>query len=240
MVYTKLWLDVKTRFLWCSTLFVASALLLLCVYPELRGMMQAITFVASQERGQPVVMDFTAYVDRGWFRDQLLAAMAICLSLGGVFTELRSRTVYITLAFPVSRRRWILSQTVFTACLVGALSLVGGIVLAGASPLFAQSYPLAHALRGSLFLWLSALSWIALTIAAGCLTGDRMKAGLLMFALLLVTDTLDQLPGTRMWMPESFIQTIPAPVHWQPIFLALAVCAASLIYAVKRFERRDT
>jgi len=53
MVYTKLWPDARTRFFWCSTLFVASALLLLCVYPHLREMMQAVTFVAPQEKGQP-------------------------------------------------------------------------------------------------------------------------------------------------------------------------------------------
>ncbi len=180
MILWKTWFDLRYRFLVCIGIFLAIVILHIAIFPYLKELtadwvpdMSGTEMLAASR----LMQDYVIYNDVRWFQEiERLGLFAIILSLGGVLTEARTRSIFITLSLPVSRRKWLLAQFGTVAAALLAMSLMGAILLSAGGALIGQHYSMNRALLGSLLLTVCVIPWIGLTLLTTTITGDRSSA----------------------------------------------------------------
>lgn len=92
--------------------------------------------------------------------------VAVILSLGGVLTERRARTIFLTLSFPVPRRKWLLMQACLVFVNLLAFSVIASIVFFTGGLIFKEQFSLGHAVAAALILVAVTGPWIGVTLFA--------------------------------------------------------------------------
>jgi hypothetical protein len=244
MVLRKIWLDLHQRFLICIAIFLAIVFLHIGIFPYLKGYTPTwLPEMSDQDMGyvSRMVQDYAFYSDLRWFQEiQRLALFAIVLSLGGVLTEAKTRSILISLSLPVSRRKWLTFQAGVVAVIVLSVSLLASILLSVGGSVVGQSYSLGHSLWGGILLTVCVLPWVGITLLATAITGDHLKAVLIALGLLTVASFLNRIPGLDPWLPATLMNSIYGEsFYWKPLLTILVVTSITLFLAIRRFEKTD-
>lgn len=244
MVLWKIWFDLRQRFLFCIAIFLAIVFLHIGIFPYLNSYTPAwLPEMSDQDLGylSRMVQDYSFYTDLRWFQEiQRLALFAIVLSLGGVLTETRTRSILLTLSLPVSRGKWLAFQAAIVAIILLSVSLLASILLSVGGSVVGQSYSLPHSLWGGILLAVCVLPWIGITLLATAITGDQLKAVLIVLGLLTMTSFLNHVPGLNPWLPATFMNSIYGEsFYWKPLLTILVVISMSVFLAIRKFEKTD-
>ena len=244
MVLWKIWFDLRQRFLFCIAIFLGIAFLHIGIFPYLKSYSPAwLPEMSDQNLGylSQMVQDYSFYTDFRWFQDfQRLALFAIVLSLGGILTEARTRSILLTLSLPVSRGKWLAIQATVVAILLMSTSLLASILLSVGGSFVGQSYSLPHSLWGGILLAICVVPWIGITMLATAITGDHFKAILISLGLLTVASFLNHVPGLNPWLPGTLMNSIYGEsFYWKPLLTILLVTSMSLFLAIRKFEKTD-
>jgi ABC-type transport system involved in multi-copper enzyme maturation permease subunit len=244
MVYWKIWSEVRKRFYICLGISTFIVLFLIMLFPLSSLFLNYIKENVTSEELillQKYTGDYRLFMDEGWFHEiGFVALFAIVFSLGGIMTEVRSRSIFVTLSLPVSRRRWILSQSLISALLVLGITASACVLVLTGGLFLGRPYPLPYALGGTLLLTAGALPWIGITLWITSLTQDRLKAAVCTVALWFLTEPLKTFSSFAEWMPQSILNLLqPLPFPWQASLSLLILSSGTLLAAVKHFDRRD-
>jgi ABC-type transport system involved in multi-copper enzyme maturation permease subunit len=155
-------------------------------------------------------------------------------------TEKNTRSIFVTLSLPVTRRKWILSQWLFAALLSLVLATMAGILILLGGLVFGKTYPLSQAIWGTLLLTFVALPWISLTLAMTSILQDKLKTVLTVAAIAFVVSILKIFESTQKWLPFALLDSLENEVFpWRSISVILLVTLGGLYFAIRRFETRD-
>jgi len=244
MILWKIWFDLRVRFFFCLAFLILSVLLMILLFPFLGSFLPWVkSDVPPQEwaRMKPYISSYRLFMEEKWFGEvQFIGGFAVILSLGGVMTERRPRSIYFTLSLPVLRRKWIFYHAGLALALVLSLCCVASIFILLGSRVFGETYPVMHAAQSTLFLGLLTFPWIGATFAMTSLTQDKAKTALLIFCLWFVTSLLQKLQGIRLWLPQHLVDYFNgAPFPWQSLLVILVVGIGGILFAIQRFEKQD-
>src|SRR5574342_835416 len=131
MIAWKIWHDTRNRFYGSIFFFLAIALVHVCLFPFLKGILKMSEIdVTSIPQVQQMIQSFISYTNFRWFLEiERNVIFGVILSLGGVLAEAKSKTILLTLGFPVRRRNWILVQFGMVMFFLLALSLLASPIL---------------------------------------------------------------------------------------------------------------
>lgn len=244
MVLWKIWFDLRQRFLFCIAIFLGIVFLHIGVFPYLKSYTPAwLPEMSNQDLGylSRMVQDYGFYTDLRWFQEiPRLALFAIVLSLGGVLTEARTRSILLTLSLPVSRRKWLVVQAAVIGLILFSVSLLASILLSIGGSVVGQTYSLPHSLWGGILLAVCVVPWIGITMLATAITGDHLKAVLISLGLLTMASFLNHVSGLNPWLPATLMNSIYGESFYlKPLLTILLVTSISLFLTIRKFEKTD-
>jgi len=247
MVYSKAWRDLRGRFLLC--VFVVSvAVLPQTIISAVRGG-QDVARSPEEEAawseggsGRIVIPDFQTEVQR-WFegREALLVVLAVVLAVGGTMTEANTRTNLLILSLPRSRRRWLQGQAIVVMGMVLALAAWVAVLMAGVGLAFGEPIPWNILAPGIVTVTLGASIWIGPALLGTAMTRESVKAGIVVFTLVLLAAIMDQSAVLKPWYPYRVgrLSVWSDGIPWRALAVALTMAFGGYLGAVRRFERAD-
>src|SRR6185436_11033878 len=111
--------------------------------------------------------------------------------IGGIFSEHRSRAIFLTLALPVKRNSWVLGQAGIAWIGVLLLNAMGALIVTSGGFLAGHTLAPTQALAGLLLNSVAAAPYIAFAVLASAYTGDRAIAGATAILFVAITNKLD-------------------------------------------------
>ncbi len=244
MILWKIWFDLRVRFFLCLSLMILTVLALILFFPltgTLLSWLKPELPAEEWKRLQAYASDYRLFMDEGWFREvQFVAAFAVVFALGGVMTEQKSRTIFLTLSLPVERRRWILYQAGLALFLVMVLSSVASVLIMLGGLVFGHTYPITRAVAGTLLLGLLTFPWVGATLAVTAFIQDKLRTAVLVFSLWFVTGLLEKVRFIRFWLPQHLIDALETgSFPWRSLIIILTIGIGGLFVAIRRFEESD-
>jgi ABC-2 type transport system permease protein len=192
---------------------------------------------------EPTLMDaVTQYVKN---TNQFAILLALLLSMGAVALEKERGTAAMMLVKPLPRWDFLLAK--FAALSLGFLAciLLAGIFAYYYTLFLFEAPDLGAWLVLTLFLWLSAVVYIAITLLFSTLFRSQAAAAglavgvILFFALLGVSPQIARvLPGELVNWGASLFTPQPSPA-WASLGLSLGLIVASLVGAWAAFRRQE-
>ena len=244
MILSKLWFDLRWRFLFCIFFVAFGVMALIFLFPVLRpGLLWLKADISPEDWAviNPLLSSYRLFMDHGWFGEvEKVAGFAIILALGGIMTERSSHTALFSLSLPVSRRKWILYQAAFVFVLVLVMCCMATFMVLVGGWIYGSSYPIGRAIQGTILLALLTIPWIGATFALTSIIQEKLRTAVLIFAIWIVTGVLGRLSDVRVWMPRHLLDYFAgAPFPWQALIVIVVFGIGGLILAIQQFEARD-
>src|SRR4030081_1285093 len=162
MLWYKMWLETRWRFVIGLVLTICSACSVVLVYPEVLKLLPAVPKLdLGGEIGRKIqesaalVRDYRGYVWSQAFEQNIIklwTIFAILLGVGGAFSQ--SPGLLFTLSMPASRNRVLMARAVTGLSELLLLALAPALVFPILSPFIGQSYGIGDALIHSLCMFL--------------------------------------------------------------------------------------
>jgi ABC-type transport system involved in multi-copper enzyme maturation permease subunit len=244
MILWKIWFDLRYRFLICMTILMALVAMHIAIFPYIKEVGADWMSQNAQKQALSKLQtfrDFGNYTDMQWFQNmQRFSLLAIVLSMGGILTERKARSIFVTLTLPVERRQWLLLQAGVVFVILFGMGLLSSILLFTGGIFLHHDYPFGHVIFGSILLTLTAMPWIGITLLVATFTEDQLKTGLLVIGCMILIDGLAYFSSLRPWMPENMTSLmIDNGFPWKALLTIFVVTLGSVWLAVRRFEQTD-
>lgn len=247
MPLLKLWYDLRARALNILVLFFIITAVQVGTFPSLkslaRNQREEVAKLQSPEV-ERFLSDYGYYAEARWLQEaDMLVVVAVLLSIGGVLTEKRLRTIFLTLSFPVPRRKWLLMQAGLVFVILLAFTLIASIVFFIGGLIFKQEFSLGHATAAALILAVVTSPWIGLTLIASSLPPyDRFYTAVTVISCMILINIASMLsPAVNSWVPKTLMTAVAygSANIWKPLCVIFVSAALSLFFAIWRFERMD-
>ena len=227
MLWTKSWLETRSRFLIGVALTLCSAAATVLMYPRVLELLPAVPRNVEGELGRRIresvelARTFGGYIGEEWFRNnlrQLATLFAILLGAAGLF----ARGATFTLSLPFSRQRLIGVRAAVGLGELFVLVLVPSLLVPILAPAIGQSYGLDAALLNGVRVFVAVSVFYAL-------------------ALLLSTIFLDSWRPVLIALAVAFVFSVFRAVsaEWWFLFASGIVAAGLYGGAVANVARRD-
>lgn len=244
MPLLKLWYDLRVRTYLIAALIVGITVVHVVAFPYLKALStQTDASRLETPEIKRFLTDYRSYAEMRWFQDaEILAICAVLLSLGGVLTERRTRTIYLTLSFPIRRYGWLLLQAALVFALLLALTVIASVIFFIGGLMFQGDLSLGQVVGAAFVLVLVASPWIGITVLVSSLTQDRLLAAAIAICALIFINVVELVfPLISMWLPKTLMTAVlyDSASVWKPLLLILVSIVFSLLLAIRRFERMD-
>lgn len=252
MLWYKIWLETRWRFLIGLILLAAVAALIVFTQPEMVSappdFKRPDGKVDEEMRVQyELSREYRGYIWVAWWDGtlcQFWTILAIVLATGGLMSERARGTAPFTLSLPISRRRHLAVRAAFGAAQIAALAIIPSLLIPGLSPLIGQSYSprdtavhvIALVAGGSVFFFLSfffsalfADQWRPFLITCGVAIG--------LSVLWSHVHLLGAYSAYGVMSAESYFRSGILP--WNGIIACVAVSAMLLCASMLVTEKKD-
>lgn len=237
------WWSVRRRFRVGFLIVVGHALAVVLVFGWLGGRVPDGWEMADHERAsveRVVASSYDDYLRGTWSGDLagLLAILGVVLGVGGAAAERRQGTRDLTLSLPVAPSEWLLVRWGVILALLLSLAAASVVLIEAGGYVLGDHVHGMVAAGTVLMAGIGSAFAVAVAILATTWTRDSIIAAVAALVLLYVTAG-DGAGGLSGWAPGvlfDFHAWAGGP-PWQPLTATAALTAASLILAVRRFER---
>lgn len=255
MLWRKVWLETRSRFVIGLALLLIMAVGIVFQYPAVSRMISqaGVTVDPKGPLGRIVAdalmveRDFRGFVWFQWHRQnltQMWTLFAAILGSGGLLARGASSGVLFTMSLPVSRQRLIGVRAAAGLAELLVLAVVPTLLIVLLSPLIGERYSVADVLVYGLSLFLGGAVFYSLALLLSTVFDDFWRPLLLTcsvaFVLGLGALVLQQVP------PFSVFQVMSAETYfragqvpWFGLLVSSAVSVGLLYGASASFEQRD-
>jgi signal transduction histidine kinase len=243
MLCATIWRNLRWRLLAALLLVTVPAILVAWSYA-----LQSPRSAASGAR-----LSYLEYLDAAWFllpgASAVFLPAAVLIAAGGTLLRPRSDVAYL-LAFPVSRRRWLLMNILASLAALAALVLASALILAVGAWRAEASLAMGSLLARSLVVLSAAAPWVGVTVGVLVIVRHPLPA------VILVLGIVAALPPTRFRLDLPVREAPSGLPYWDPwtladpraweggppivsVLTALALGVAGILLAVYRVERLE-
>jgi hypothetical protein len=254
MLWYKLWLETRWRFLigLVVVLFTTGATVL--AYPEVVKLLPlASTIDAGGAIGRQIaeaaelMRDYRGYVWSQLLRDELRQLWTVCavlLGVGGLLSQAPRGGALFTLSLPVSRRRLLMVRAAVGLAELAVLAFVPALVLIVLSPAVGESYAAGDALVHAAALFVAGSLFFSFAFLLSTAFSDIWSPLVIAFCAWALMALLQQASGDvaryglfRVMNAEGYFRGEGLP--WLGMVLSAAASAAMLYGATVNIARRD-
>jgi ABC-2 type transport system permease protein len=171
--------------------------------------------------------------------------LALLLTMGAVAQEKEKGTAAMMLVKPVSRGAFLLAKFLAIGLVFLAGMLLSGLGAYYYTTILFTAPDFGAWLSLTIFIWLQALVYIALTLLFSTLVRSQAAAAGLGFGMILLFSLLGALPGLARYLPGQLVNwganlfsANPVPA-WPALWISLGIILVSLTAAWIIFERQE-
>jgi len=253
MLFYKVWLDTRWRFLIGLVLLFGSAASIVLAYPKVMQLMPLVPSVnAGGELGRRIreaaelSRSYRGYVWSQWFRQQptqLGTLFAALLGTGGLLSQSAGGALF-TLSLPVSRHRLLGVRAAAGLAELFVLAFVPSLVIPMLSPAIGQSYGVGSAVAHAVCWFIAGSVFFSLAVLLSTVFSDVWRPLLLTCGVALALAMADFVfrdvglfSLSRVISGESYFRTGSLP--WLGLLASAAISGAVLYAAALNFARKD-
>lgn len=251
MLWYKLWLETRWRFLAGLVLLSCAAAGVVLTYPRVLELLPLASRIElGGEIGRRVTEEvelqrsYGGYIWSQWFRQtpmQLGTLFAVLLGTGGLISHASTE---FTLSLPVSRPRLVVSRAAAGFGMWFVLAFVPSLFLSLLSPVVGQTYSVGEALAHGICLFAGGALFLSLAVFLSTVFGDLWRPLLVTLSIALAVGFWETLLRERwpfgvfqVMSGEALFKTGHLP--WVGL-LVLALVSAAMVYgATVSYSRRD-
>jgi cell shape-determining protein MreD len=250
MLWHKLWLDTRSRFLIGLALLLVAACSIVVVYPKLQEILPTVgalnvpegPLTQEIEDTVRIAQTYRGYVWTQWFDDNLIFLATLFAAILGSGNPLSSRSgTLFSLALPVSRGRWIGARAATGLVELFALVMLPSLAIVVLSLAIGEQYGLAEAAVHGLCAFIVAAVFFAVASFFSTLFNDAWRPVLLTFlaAVVIGIGALFLATGGpfAVMSAESYFRDGSLP--WAGLLISVLLTVALLYATAFSVERRD-
>ncbi len=251
MLWYKLWMETRWRFLIGLALLICTATSTVLTYPQVIKLLPLATKLDLSggigrrvAESMELARDYRGYVWSQWFlknMPQLWGLFAVLLGTGGL--PAGGGTLY-ALSLPVSRNRLLGVRVGAGLAELGVLAFVPSLLLPILSPTIGQTYAAGDALIHSACLFIAGSVFFSLATLLSTVFSGIWRPLLIVLCAAIALALIESLLGDlsrhslfRVMSAESYFRGGGLP--WPGLLASVAASGAMLYGAAINFARRD-
>jgi len=254
MLWYKVWLDTRWRFLIGLVLLVCSAAASVIAYPRVMALLPLVPTVdAGGELGRRIreaadlARSYRGYIWSQWYRQmpvEMGTLFAVLLGTGGVISQSTGGGTLFTLSLPVSRARLLTVRAGAGLVELFLIAFLPSLMIPLLSPAVGQVYGFTDVLAHGLCLFIVGCVFYGLAILLSTAFGDIWRPLLLACAAAFAVGLADfAFPDVaafgvfRVMSAETYFRTGRLP--WIGLALSTLGAAVMLYAAARNFIHKD-
>jgi len=254
MLWYRVWLETRWRFLIGLIILVCSAGGSVLAYPKVMALLPLVPSMQDggelgrriQEAAQ-LARSYRGYIWSQWYRQmpvQMGTLFAALLGTGGLLSQSSGGGTLFTLSLPVSRARLLAARTGAGLAELAVLAFVPSLVVPLLSPAVGQSYGIADVFVHGVCLFVVGCVFYSLAILLSTVFGDVWRPLLLACAAGFALALIDLLSPARstfslfsVMNAERWFRAGQLP--WAGLLVSVLASAAMLQAAAVNYARKD-
>ena len=254
MLWYKVWLETRWRFLIGLAIVTLSALGAVAAYPRVVALLPLVPSVQiGGELGRRIresaelMRDYRGYVWSQWLRSSMtnmVSLFAVLLGTGGLVTQASGGGALFTLSLPVTRKELLGVRAATGLAELLVLAFLPPLLLPLLSPGVGQSYAVGDALVHGACLFVAATVLFSAASLLSTVFGDVWRPALIVCGVASVIGLAEPFAGAisryslfGIMTAESYFRGDGVP--WLGLLASAAVSAAMLSAASSNLARQD-
>jgi ABC-2 type transport system permease protein len=260
VLWYRMWIDTRWRFLIGLALLLIASCGVVLAYPRAMRVLAALPpgaeiaagsvspqLRARLEQAVALARTYRGYIWTQWFSQelpQLWCLLAIALGSGGLVSQAARGGGIFTLSLPVSRSRLVQTRAATALGELLVLSIVPSLLLPMLSPAVGQTYSVAEALVHGTCLFVGGAVFFSTTFLLSSLVEQVWIPPLIMLCTAVVISTaraiepdLARYTLAPILSAESYFRAGALP--WTGLLASAGFSAAALYASTRNIARRD-